>query len=123
MIADCEDKKVSTVIVKDMSRFGRHYLEVGYYTEIFFGEHGIRFIAVNDGVDSTRETDDFTPFRKIINEWYAKDISKKIKSSLRSKEMSGKHISRCIYGYKQGNANGNRRTPAAVPQSKGLFDL
>ena len=105
MISDCEDKKVGTVIVKDMSRFGRNYLEVGYYTEIFFGEHGIRFIAVNDGVDSTGETDDFTPFRNIINEWYAKDISKKIKSSLRSKGMSGKHISRCIYGYKPGKDN------------------
>lgn len=102
MIADCEDKKIGAVIVKDMSRFGRNYLEVGYYTEIFFSENGIRFIAVNDGVDSSRESDDFTPFRNIINEWYAKDISKKIKSSLKSKGMSGKHISRCIYGYKSG---------------------
>lgn len=102
MIADCEDKKVSTVLVKDMSRFGRNYLEVGYYTEIFFPENGIRFIAVNDGVDSINGIDDFTPFRNIINEWYAKDISKKIKSSLKSKGMSGKHISRCIYGYKEG---------------------
>lgn len=102
MIADCEDKKIGTVIVKDMSRFGRNYLEVGYYTEIFFPENGIRFIAVNDGVDSTKETDDFTPFRNIINEWYAKDISKKIKSSLKSKGMSGKHISRPVYGYKAG---------------------
>lgn len=88
-----------------MSRFGRNYLEVGYYTEIFFPENNIRFIAVNDGVDSLKETDDFTPFRNIINEWYAKDISKKIKTSLRSKGMSGKHISRCIYGYKPGKNN------------------
>lgn len=105
MIADCENNKIGTVIVKDMSRFGRNYLEVGYYTEIFFTEHNIRFIAVNDGVDSIRESDDFTPFRNIINEWYAKDISKKIKSSLKSKGMSGKHISRCIYGYKSGKDN------------------
>lgn len=105
MIIDCENGKVSTVIVKDMSRFGRNYLEVGYYTEIFFSENGIRFIAVNDGVDSIRETDDFTPFRNIINEWYAKDISKKIKSSLKSKGMSGKHMSRCVYGYKPGKDN------------------
>ncbi|MDE5772165.1 MAG: recombinase family protein [Ruminococcus sp.] len=102
MISDCEEKKVGTVIVKDMSRFGRNYLEVGYYTEIFFPENGIRFIAVNDCVDSNKGTDDFTPFRNIINEWYAKDISKKIKSSLKSKGMSGKHISRCVYGYKAG---------------------
>lgn len=105
LIACCEDKKIGTVIVKDMSRFGRNYLEVGYYTEIFFPENGIRFIAVNDGVDSTKENDDFTPFRNIINEWYAKDISKKIKSSLKSKGMSGKHISRCVYGYKAGKDN------------------
>lgn len=102
MISDCENKKVGTVIVKDMSRFGRNYLEVGYYTEIFFLENGIRFIAVNDNVDSVKGSDDFTPFRNIINEFYAKDISNKIKTSLRSKGLSGKHISRCIYGYKAG---------------------
>ena len=70
MISDCENKKVGTVIVKDMSRFGRNYLEVGYYTEIFFLENGIRFIAVNDNVDSVNGSDDFTPFRNIINEFY-----------------------------------------------------
>ncbi len=102
MISDCENQKIGTVIVKDMSRFGRNYLEVGYYTEIFFSEKNIRFIAVNDGVDTSKETDDFVPFRNIINEWYAKDISKKIKSSLKSKGMSGKHIIHGIYGYKTG---------------------
>lgn len=70
LISECEDKKIGAVLVKDMSRFGRNYLEVGYYTEIFFPENNIRFIAVNDGVDSLKETDDFTPFRNIINEWY-----------------------------------------------------
>lgn len=70
LIADCEEQKIGTVLVKDMSRFGRNYLEVGYYTEIFFPERNVRFIAVNDGVDSSKETDDFVPFRNIINEWY-----------------------------------------------------
>lgn len=93
MLSDCENSRVGTVIVKDMSRFGRNYLEVGYYTEVFFLEHDIRFIAINDNVDNMKESDDFAPFRNIINEWYAKDISKKIKSSLKSKGMSGKHIS------------------------------
>lgn len=105
MLSDCENSRVGTVIVKDMSRFGRNYLEVGYYTEVFFLEHDIRFIAINDNVDNMKESDDFAPFRNIINEWYAKDISKKIKSSLKSKGMSGKHISRCSYGYKNGKDN------------------
>ena len=68
MLADIEAGKVSAVIVKDMSRFGRNYLEVGLYTEIRFPEMDVRFIAINDGVDSDNQMDDFTPFRNIINE-------------------------------------------------------
>ena len=79
MIADVEAGKVKRVIVKDMSRLGRDYLQVGMYTEIFFPEHDVHFIAVNDGVDSNQEDNEFTPFRNIINEWYAKDTSKKIR--------------------------------------------
>lgn len=93
MLSDIEAGNITTVIVKDMSRFGRNYLEVGMYTEIRFPEMGVRFIAVNDGVDSENESDsDFTPFRNIINEWYAKDTSKKIKAVFRNKGMSGKHL-------------------------------
>lgn len=80
MIADVEAGKVKRVIVKDMSRLGRDYLQVGMYTEIFFPEHDVHFIAVNDGVDSNQEDNEFTPFRNIINEWYAKDTSKKIRA-------------------------------------------
>ena len=85
MIADVEAGKVKRVIVKDMSRLGRDYLQVGMYTEIFFPEHDVHFIAVNDGVDSNQEDNEFTPFRNIINEWYAKDTSKKIWAVKRSK--------------------------------------
>lgn len=101
MLADIEAGLVSMVVVKDMSRFGRNYLEVGLYTEIRFPEMGVRFIAVNDGVDSDNAMDnDFTPFRNIMNEWYAKDTSKKIRAVLRSKGMSGKRIAtRPPYGY------------------------
>lgn len=102
MLSDCEDKKIGTIIVKDMSRFARNYLEAGYYTEIYFLENGIRFISVNDRVDSVNGFDDFLPFRNIMNEFYAKDISQKIKSSLKSKGLAGKHISRPVYGYKSG---------------------
>ena len=101
MINDIEEGKIGTVIVKDMSRFGRDYLNVGLYTEIRFPEAGIHFIAINDGVDSdSAASNDFTPFRNIMNEWYCRDISKKIRSSLRAKVASGKHTNaRVPYGY------------------------
>ena len=79
MIAEIEAGRIATVIVKDMSRFGRNYLEVGFYTEIQFPSKGVRFIAINNNVDSANPTDnDFTPFLNIMNEWYAKDTSNKI---------------------------------------------
>ncbi len=70
MISDIEAGKIGTVIVKDMSRFGRDYLKVGYYTEVMFAEYDIHFIAVNDGVDSELESNDFTPIRNLFNEFY-----------------------------------------------------
>lgn len=88
-----ENGEVGTIIVKDMSRLGRDYLKVGVYTEITFPDAEVRFIAVNDGVDSNSQVDnDFTPFCNIINEWYAKDTSKKIRAVFRSKGNSGKHL-------------------------------
>jgi len=89
MIADAEAGKVKRVIVKDISHLGRNYLQVGMYTEIFFPEHDVHFIAVNDGVDSNQEDNEFSTFRNIINEWYAKDTSKKIRAVKRSKGMAG----------------------------------
>lgn len=101
LIALAEDGKVGTVIVKDMSRLGRDYLKVGYYTEVFFPGLDIRFIAINNGVDSANQQDsDFTPFLNIINEWYAKDTSKKIRAVFKAKGESGKPL--CTnppYGY------------------------
>ena len=82
-----------------MSRLGREYLQVGYYTETFFPNHDIRFIAVNDSVDSAEGEDDMAPFRNVINELYAKDISKKIKSSHRVRGMAGVPLSQPPYGY------------------------
>jgi len=100
MLTDIEAGHIRSVIVKDMSRFGRNYLEVGMYTELMFPEKDIRFIAINDGVDSDRDDSDFTPFRNIINEWYAKDTSKKIRAVLRAKGMSGERLaSHAPYGY------------------------
>lgn len=104
MMGDIEAGLVDMVIVKDMSRFGRNYLEVGMYTEIRFPELGVRFIAINDGVDSDDQMgNDFTPFRNIINEWYAKDTSKKIRAVFRNKGMSGQRLStNAPYGYIRG---------------------
>lgn len=99
MLEDIEAGYVTTVIVKDMSRLGRNYLEVGYYTDTYFPDHNVRFIAVNDGVDSELGEDDFTPFRNIINEWYAKDISRKIRSSKKLKGNSGEPLAPPPYGY------------------------
>ena len=100
MIADIEAGLVKRVIIKDMSRFGRDYLQVGMYTEIMFPEHDIHFIAVNDGVDSTQGDNEFTPFRNIINEWYAKDTSKKIRAVMKVKGNAGEHLATMPpYGY------------------------
>ena len=103
MMDDVGAGLIGTIIVKDMSRLGRDYLKVGFYTEITFPEASVRFIAINDGVDSESAADnDFTPFRNIINEWYAKDTSKKIRAVFRAKGMSGKHLATIPpYGYKK----------------------
>ena len=103
LMDDVNDGKVRTIVVKDMSRLGRDYLKVGLYTEITFPEAGVRFIAINDGVDSESSVDnDFTPFRNIINEWYAKDTSKKIRAVFKAKGNAGKHLCTCPpYGYKK----------------------
>ena len=101
LLEKIENGEVSTLIVKDMSRLGRDYLKVGFYTEILFVEKGVRFIAINNGIDSANQLDsDFTPFLNIINEWYAKDTSKKIRAVMKSKGEAGEQL--CTnppYGY------------------------
>jgi len=101
LIEQVEAGKVKTIIVKDMSRLGRDYLKVGFYTEVMFPNKGIRFIAVNNGIDSANQQDsDFTPFLNIINEWYAKDTSKKIRAMMKNKGESGEYLStNPPYGY------------------------
>ena len=103
MIAAIEAGEIDVVCVKDLSRFGRDYLKVGFYTEIMFPEKGVRFIAINNSVDSANPTEnDFTPFLNIMNEWYAKDTSNKIRAIFRSRMQDGKRCSGAIpYGYKR----------------------
>lgn len=100
-----ESDKIETLIVKDMSRLGRNYLEVGQLTETVFPMHNVRFIAVNDGVDSDKGEDDFTPFRNIMNEWYAKDMSRKMRSALKTKSRQGYAIGQPPYGYRYDTEN------------------
>ena len=95
-----EADQVGTLIVKDMSRLGRNYIEVGKLTESILPIHDVRLIAVNDGVDSDKGEDDFTPFRNIMNEWYAKDMSRKMRSTLKIKSSQGYAIGHPPYGYK-----------------------
>jgi len=101
MFSDIEKGEIGTVIVKDMSRFGRNYLEVGFYTEMAFPKKSVRFIAVNNNVDSMKPSEnDFTPFLNIMNEWYVKDTSNKIKAVFNARMRDGKRCSGSIpYGY------------------------
>ena len=99
MMKQVEAGRVEYLCIKDMSRLGRDYLKVGQIMEIL-RQKGVRLIAINDGVDSARGDDDFTPFRNIMNEYYARDTSRKIRSTFQSKGKSGKHVTGLvIYGY------------------------
>jgi DNA invertase Pin-like site-specific DNA recombinase len=102
MIEDVEAGKVATVIVKDMSRFGRDYLKVGLYTEILFSEKDVRLIAVNDNVDTARGENDFTPMMNLFNEWFVKNTSKKIRAVWQAKGKSGERLAVIPpYGYRK----------------------
>ena len=99
MMEEVEAGRVEAIVIKDMSRLGRDYLKVGQVMEVL-RQRGVRLIAINDGVDSLKGDDDFTPFRNIMNEFYARDTSRKIRSVFKSKGMSGKHLTgTVVYGY------------------------
>ena len=124
MLADIEAGKVGTVIVKDMSRLGRNYLQVGMYTEMIFPQKNVRFIAINDGVDSAQGENDFAPLRNIFNEWLVRDTSKKIKAVKRSKGMSGKPItSKPVYGYLMDEEENFIIDEEAAPVVRQLYSL
>ena len=107
LLKDIEIGRIDLVITKDLSRLGRNYIQTGFYTEEFFPEHNIRYIALNDGFDTFREEgSDFAPFKNIINEWYAKDISKKIRFTLDNKAKNGEPRNTVfpIFGYNYNEA-------------------
>ncbi len=124
MIRDIQSGLVKRVIVKDMSRFGRDYLQVGMYTEVLFPENDIHFIAVNDGVDSEKGENDFTPLRNLFNEWYARDTSKKIRAVFKAKGTSGKRLcSQPPYGYIADENGDWQEDPETAPIVREIFAL
>ena len=127
LLDDIREGKVATVITKDQSRLGRNHIETGTYMEIFFPEHGVRYIAINDGYDSNEQSQmDIAPFRNIINEMYAKDTSRKIKSALRTRKKSGKYISsNAPFGYQKDPADHNHLVidPNTAPVVEYIYSM
>lgn len=110
MLSDIEERKVTCVLVKDLSRFGRDYIESGRFLERYFPEKGVRFISVSDHIDSLRQSYDMLlPIRNVFNEQYARDISRKVHSALRAKQQCGEFIGAfASYGYRKSPGNKNR---------------
>lgn len=127
MLEDIEAEKINAVITKDLSRLGRDYIDTGYYLEKYFPSKKIRYIAVNDGIDTFNESDgDMTPFRAVINDMYAKDISKKVRTAITTKKLKGEFVgSIAPYGYIKDENNKNRLLIDAEtsPVVKKIFNM
>ncbi|MCM1508726.1 MAG: recombinase family protein [Ruminococcus flavefaciens] len=107
MMSDIEDGKVGIVITKDLSRLGRDYLKTGELIEMTFPDYDVRYIAINDGVDTFKSENELMAFKNIFNDWYARDCSKKIRAVFKAKGQSGKHLCPPIYGYKKSDTDKN----------------
>lgn len=125
LINDIEIGLVSAVMVKDLSRLGRDYVSVGNYTDSYFPEHNVRFIAVNDAIDSDEGESEIAPFKNILNEMYARDISKKIRSSHRLRGSMGEPLSQPPYGYMKSPENKKKWIidPEAATVVKSIFKM
>ena len=127
MIQDIENKEIDCVVTKDLSRLGRNYLDCGYYLEIYFPEHQVRYIAVNDGVDTISNSSmDITPFKNILNEMYVKDISTKVASARNARLKSGKYMTTTApYGYLKDPNNHNHLLidEETAPIVKKIYEL
>ena len=126
MLSDIEAGRIDLVLTKDLSRLGRNYIASGELTEVYFPEHKVRFIAINDGYDSALGADDMAPFRHVMNEMYARDISRKIRTALRAKILDGQYIgSFPPYGYRKCAEDKNRLEPDPVSAAvvKEIFAL
>lgn len=125
MLSDIEMGYIYAVMVKDLSRLGRDYVSVGNYTDVYFPDHDIRFIAVNDGIDSEEGESEIAPFKNILNEMYARDISKKIRSSHRLRGSMGEPLSQPPYGYMKSAENKKKWVidPEAAEVVKSIFKM
>ena len=108
MIQDVQNKKINLVITKDLSRLGRDYIMTGYYTENYFKDNRVRYIAINDGIDTINDNNDIAPFKNILNDMYAKDLSRKVKAAKRSRNQRGLYTAAQVpYGYKKDSLDNN----------------
>ena len=126
MLTDIKAGRIDTVIVKDLSRLGRDYIESGRYQEVIFPEMGARLIAVNDGYDSaTGAGTDSAPFKNLFNDWYVKDISNKTKSALKARATAGKYLSSGVFGYKKDPHDKNHLIPdpETAPIVRRIFSM
>lgn len=126
LLEDIENGCIDVLLTKDLSRLGRNYIEAGFYTEEYFPEKGIRYIALNDNYDSENEDNDLTPFKNIINQWYLKDISKKVKSVHESRMKKGKLPNGSLvplYGYKHDEHNERIIDERSASVVRKLFEL
>lgn len=109
LIDDIEEGRISLLLSKDLSRLGRDYLKTGYYTEVYFPENNVRYIAINDNIDTLNSDNDIAPFKNILNEFYSRDLSKKVKSAVRAKKQKGEFLSAFVpLGYQRDPKNKNK---------------
>lgn len=125
MLFDIENKRINTVITKDLSRLGRDYLKVGYYIDTYFPDRDIRYIALSDNIDTAINEDEFIPFKNIINGMYSKDVSKKIRFTIENQMKSGKDVKSCfpLYGYMYDKDSKRIPDPETSKVVKMIFDL
>ena len=126
LISDIENGSVNMVITKDLSRLGRNYIMTGYYSEVYFPQKGVRYIAISDGFDSAKQDNDIAPFKNILNYMYARDISTKVRTAKRQRARQGLFIaSQPPYGYCQSPDNKNRLVadPEAAETVRQIFSL
>ena len=126
MLEDVEAGKIDTIITKDLSRLGRDYIQTGYYIDIYFKEHNVRYIAMNDNIDTKQDDNDIAPFKNILNDMYAHDLSRKVKAAKKQRALKGYFISgQAPYGYGIDPENNNHLIidPTAASNVRFIFQL